>query len=63
MKPTWLKFWAEYPDYGTYPNSAAVKKDIGHSYEPRIKLQRHANPCQFCRAVGQRQRRQALRPT
>ena len=29
MKPTWLKFWAEYPDYGTYPNSAAVKKDIG----------------------------------
>ena len=29
MKPTWSKFWAEYPDYGTYSDSAAVKKDIG----------------------------------
>jgi Type VI secretion system (T6SS), amidase effector protein 4 len=29
MKPTWEKFWAEYPDYVTYPDSAAVKKDIG----------------------------------
>ena len=29
MKPTWSKFWAEYPDYITYPDSAAVKKQIG----------------------------------
>ena len=29
MKPTWTKFWNEYPDYGTYPDSAVVKKDIG----------------------------------
>jgi hypothetical protein len=29
MKPTWSKFWLEYPDYGTYPDSAVVKKEIG----------------------------------
>jgi hypothetical protein len=29
MKPTWAKFWAEYPDYGTYPDSAVVKQEIG----------------------------------
>jgi hypothetical protein len=29
MRPTWSKFWFEYPDYGTYPDSATVKKDIG----------------------------------
>jgi hypothetical protein len=29
MKPTWTKFWNEYPDYATYPDSAKVKKDIG----------------------------------
>ncbi len=29
MKPTWSKFWIEYPDYGTYPDSATVKKEIG----------------------------------
>lgn len=29
MKPTWSKFWSEYPDYGTYPDSAVVKQDIG----------------------------------
>ena len=29
MKPTWSSFWAEYPDYGTYPDSDAVKKEIG----------------------------------
>ena len=29
MKPTWSKFWLEYADYGTYPDSAEVKKDIG----------------------------------
>jgi hypothetical protein len=33
VKPTWSKFWAEYPDYGTYPDSAAVKKDIGGSVD------------------------------
>jgi hypothetical protein len=29
MKPTWSKFWAEYPDYGTYPDSSEVKAAIG----------------------------------
>ncbi|HEY3788485.1 MAG TPA: type VI secretion system amidase effector protein Tae4 [Urbifossiella sp.] len=29
MKPIWSKFWAEYPDYGTDPDSQAVKKEIG----------------------------------
>ncbi|MCC6492600.1 MAG: type VI secretion system amidase effector protein Tae4 [Pirellulales bacterium] len=29
MKPTWLQFWNAYPDYRTYPDSAAVKKEIG----------------------------------
>ncbi len=29
MKPTWTKFWNEYPDYGSYPDSATVKKEIG----------------------------------
>lgn len=29
MKPRWSNFWSEYPDYGTFPNSAVVKKDIG----------------------------------
>jgi hypothetical protein len=33
MKPTWSKFWIEYPDYGTYPDSAVVKKDIGGSVD------------------------------
>lgn len=33
MKPTWSKFWAEYPDYGTDPDSAVVKKDIGGSVD------------------------------
>jgi hypothetical protein len=29
MTPTWSKFWAEFPDYGTYPDSEAVKAMIG----------------------------------
>ena len=29
MRPTWAKFWAEYPDYINFPDSSAVKKDIG----------------------------------
>lgn len=29
MRPTWAKFWSEYPDYITDPVSEAVKKDIG----------------------------------
>lgn len=29
MKPSWSKFWYEYPDYGTYRDSAAVKAAIG----------------------------------
>ncbi|WZP00680.1 type VI secretion system amidase effector protein Tae4 [Isosphaeraceae bacterium EP7] len=29
MAMTWAKFWAEYPDYGTSPDSAAVKAEIG----------------------------------
>ena len=35
MRPTWSKFWAEYPDYGTYPNSAEVLKDIGGALDPK----------------------------
>jgi hypothetical protein len=33
MKPSWTVFWWEYPDYGTYPDSVAVKKDIGGSVD------------------------------
>jgi hypothetical protein len=33
MKPSWSKFWLEYPDYGTYPDSAVVKKEIGGSVD------------------------------
>ena len=33
MRPTWAKFWEEYPDYGTNPDSAAVKTDIGGSVD------------------------------
>ena len=29
MRPTWSKFWAEYPDYINFPDSEQVKKDIG----------------------------------
>lgn len=29
MKPTWTKFWAEYPDYTNFPDSDAVKKSVG----------------------------------
>ena len=29
MKPTWSKFLAEYPNYVSFPDSAAVKKSIG----------------------------------
>jgi Type VI secretion system (T6SS), amidase effector protein 4 len=29
MKPPWSRFWLEYPDYRTNPDSAAVKKNIG----------------------------------
>lgn len=29
MKPSYSKFWAEYPDYIFYPDSAAVRKEIG----------------------------------
>jgi hypothetical protein len=32
-KPTWMSFWLEFPDYGTYPHSPAVKKDIGGSVD------------------------------
>jgi hypothetical protein len=31
MKPAWSPFWAQYPDYTTDPDSAAVKRDIGGS--------------------------------
>jgi hypothetical protein len=33
VKPTWSKFWSEFPDYITYPDSAVVKKDIGGSVD------------------------------
>lgn len=33
MKPSWSRFWAEYPDYINYPNSETVKKDIGGSVD------------------------------
>lgn len=29
MKPTWSKFWEEYPDYWNYPKPEDVKKLIG----------------------------------
>lgn len=29
MRPTWAKFWAEYPDYINFPDSARVKADLG----------------------------------
>ncbi|HEY2787293.1 MAG TPA: type VI secretion system amidase effector protein Tae4 [Fimbriiglobus sp.] len=33
MKPKWVDFWAEYPDYTTDPNSATVKSNIGGSVD------------------------------
>jgi len=33
MKPHWSDFWIEYPDYGTWPDSAALKRDIGGSVD------------------------------
>ncbi len=29
MRPAWSTFWMQYPDYGSDPDSATVKKDIG----------------------------------